>query len=94
MIGASAYDTFIDIEHNPFIDWSNHGIEQLPNQWSTDDVACAKVLSKIRKEILKCEVVLAHPPIMFSDEQRLIWSTNLHEQIQYWTSRLSDAHYN
>jgi len=84
----------LDIMNNPFIDWSNHGVEQLPNTWAADDIACAKVYAKIRREIGKAEFKLAHPPLMYSNEQRLAWSNRLHAEIQYWKSRLHDAFYN
>jgi hypothetical protein len=85
---------YLDIANNPFIDWSNHGVEQLPNQWETDDVACAKVHAKLRREIMKLEFKLAHPPLMYNQRQRRQFSRQCHEMIAYWTSRLSDAHYN
>lgn len=72
--------------NNPFV-------ENLTT-WSTNDVAGTKVHEKIRKEIGKAEFKLAHPPLMYSNAQRRAWSDRLHVDIAYWTSRLSDAHYN
>jgi len=87
-------DPMLDIANNPFIDLSNQGIEQRPDRWQTDDVACAKVINKLRREIGKREFKLAHPPLMYSNEQRRAWSDRLYQELAYWTSRLSDAHYN
>jgi len=94
MLGESEITSFLDMPNNPFIDWSNHGIEQRPDRWATDDIACAKVIAKLRREIGKAEFKLAHPPLMYSDEQRFAWSDRLHTRIAYWTSRLAEARYN
>lgn len=90
----SSFDTFLDMANNPFIDWSNHGVEQRPTNWATDDVACAKVIAKLRREITKAELKLANPPLMYSDEQRIAYNGRLLTRIAYWTSRLSEARYN
>jgi len=82
------------MSNNPFIDWSNHGVEQNPNTWATDDVACTKVIAKLRREIQKAEFKLAHPPLMYSSQQRQAFRDRLMLDINYWTSRLSEARYN
>lgn len=94
MLTESEMNTFLDMANNPFIDWSNRGVEQRPPLWETDDIACAKVINKLRREIAKREFKLAHPPLMYSNEQRLAWFNRLQEELQYWTSRLTDARYN
>jgi len=94
MLSESEMTSFLDMSNNPFIDWSNHGVEQLPNTWATDDVACAKVIAKLRREIVKAEFKLAHPPLMFSVDQRASYSERHTRMIAYWTSRLAEARYN
>ena len=86
--------TFLDMSNNPFIDWSSRGVVQNPTTWNTDEVACAKVLLKLRREIAKAEFKLSHPPLMYSNQQRLAWRNRLETDIAYWTSRLSEARYN
>lgn len=87
-------DPMLDIDNNPFIDWSNRGVEQRPTTWETDDIACAKVIAKLRRELIKCEMKLAHPPLMYSSDQRRAFSDRVHGNIAYWNSRLAEARYN
>lgn len=94
MLSEVEMNTFLDMSNNPFIDWSNHGVEQRPSTWSTEEVACAKVLAKLRREIGKCEFKLAHPPLMYSFAQRKAFEERMNGNIAYWTSRLAEAQYN
>jgi len=86
--------SFLDMATNPFIDWSNHGVEQSPTTWNTDDVACAKVIAKLRREIVKAEFKLTHPPLMYSAEQRVAYHNRWVTTIGYYNSRLAEARYN
>lgn len=94
MLTEAEMDSFLDMSNNPFIDWSSRGVEQRPTTWSIDDVACAKVVAKLRREIMKAEFKLAHPPMMYSMQQRQAWSERYYARIAYWTSRLAESHYN
>jgi len=94
MLTESEMTTFLDMSNNPFIDWSNRGIEQRPSTWATDDTACAKVIAKLRREISRAEFKLNHPPMMYSAEQRLAFHNRLVTNIAYWNSRLAEARYN
>jgi len=94
MFTESEMDTFLDMEKNPFINWSNHGIEQHPTTWQTDDIACAKVLAKLKREIKKTTFKLNHPPLMYSENQRLNYTRYHSTNLLYWNSRLAEASYN
>jgi len=94
MLSESEMTSFLDMATNPFIDWSNHGVEQSPTTWNTDDVACAKVIAKIRREITKAEFKFNHPPLMYSVDQRRAYYERHGRFIAYWNSRLAEARYN
>jgi len=84
----------LDIMNNPFIDWSSHGVQVVPETWDTDHEACASVLQVLRDNIARCEFKLAHPPMMYSESQRRAFSDRMYDGIAYWTSRLAEARYN
>jgi len=72
----------------------NHPFAENLSAWNTDAVAGMKVHDKIRREIAKAEFKLAHPPLMYSNEQRRAFSNRMYSNIQYWNNILNKAHYN
>jgi len=78
-----------DIEYN-----LKHPFAENLTAWNTDAVAGIKVHDKIRREIAKVEFKLAHPPLMYSNEQRRAYRNRMFSNIEYWNAILNKAHYN